>query len=222
MTAISRVFFPPKPLEAKEITFKTAVEAVNTQRIARITKAALFALSSVATTVTLVLTEASIISWTLAIPVILVTILTGIIFFRLNALDKRYLEGLDDTIRSSLAKKELERILLSSIPLKSEEVTKSLKDINRLLGSEIFEKDAIAHILLMQSKAALNQPLKSIAEFAFEQNKPIIISANSAWLEQGRYGLPSFELSVGVNWSGNPTDSLEVNYTRTNPTPKKN
>lgn len=212
MNVFNRVFFPQKLPEPNEITFKTAVNAVNAQRISRIVKAALFALSSIAATITLVLTEASIIKLPAAIPALLVTLAAGIVFYRLNALDERYLEGLDDQTRSSLAKKELERILLAKEALPPKEVEKSLKDVNRLLGGEIFEKDAIDQILAAQKLAALSETPKSIAEVALEQKTPITLSSASTWHEQGRYGLPSYERCNQVSWSGNPADSLEITY----------
>ena len=215
---ISKLFFPPTHPESTEVTFKIAMDALSTQRIARITKAAVYVFASIAATVTLVLTEAAIIAWPLAIPSIVVSVIAGLVFYRLNSLDKRYVEMLDDKTRESVAQKELERLFLSHDPLTEKEVKKSLNDINRLLGLEIFDKEAIDSILRVHSLAELKGSKTSLGEFAFEQNQPIVISATSVWFEQGRFSLPSYEMSVGVTWNGNPSDPICASYKMTEKT----
>ncbi|HEV8051330.1 MAG TPA: hypothetical protein VGP47_02465 [Parachlamydiaceae bacterium] len=212
---ISKLFFPPILPETTEVTFKIAMDALNTQRIARITKAVIYTFASIATTVTLVLTEAAIIAWPMAIPSIVVSIISALVFYRLNSLDKRYVEMLDDKTRESVAKKELDRLLLSDEQLTSKEISKSLNDINRLLGLEIFAKADIDNILRIHTDAALKGSKTSLGAFAFELNQPIVISSTSVWFEQGYFNLPHYEKSVGVTWNGNPSDPISTSYKKT-------
>lgn len=204
------LFFPPAAQqEPKEITFNDAIRDLNVQRIARIAKTIFFTISSIATTVALILTEASIFATWMAIPAFLTVLVAGAIFYRLNSLDSRYVERLTDATRESCIKKELERIFLSQEKFTPEEVTKSLNNVNRLLKFDVFDKEAIDNILSIQQN---DSNLKSIAEMAKEQNQSIAVALGSDWFEQGRFGLPSYNLSVGVNWSGIPTDPIVVKY----------
>lgn len=212
---VSRLFFPPSHQESTEVTFKTAMDALNTQRIARITKAVVYAFASIAATVTLVLTEAAVITWPLAIPSIVVSIIAGLVFYRLNSLDKRYVEMLDDKTRESVAKKELERLFLSDEPLTAKEVKKSLNDLNRLLGLDMFDKEAVDNILRIHGEAVLKGSKTSLGEYAFAQNQPIVISSAYEWFEKGLFNLPSYRTTVGVTWSGNPSDPICATYAKT-------
>lgn len=209
---IVNLFFPPTLPAAAEMTFKIAMEAVNQQRIARITKTAVFAISSIAATVCLVLSEASIVSWPILIPAITVSVLAGAIFYRLNSLDKRYTNGLDDKTRSQLAKSEMERIFLGKTPFSDKHVTKSLKNLNRFLGHEIFDKEAIERILMIKNEAHRNKAPKSIAEVGFEQLVPVAISHHIEWEEPGRFGLNSYQYALKVSWDGNPKTPIVINY----------
>lgn len=202
------IFFPPAQ-QNSEVTFDSAVQDLTTQRVARIAKAIFFTISSVATTVFLVLNETEVtLTWPLTISFILTALVAGLIFYRLNSLDSTYVERLTDEIREACSKKELERIFLSQEPFTQEEIAKSLNGINRLLNLEIFDKKAISNILFIHSQ----KESKSIGETAVEQNKPIAIALGSEWAEQGRFGLPSYELNVSVNWTGIPTDSIIIKY----------
>jgi hypothetical protein len=215
LNQISHLFFPPKLSAPSDITFKEALDATHTHKLARITKAALFALSSVAATVSLVLTEAAVIGWPFAIPAILLTVITGVAFFRLNSLEKRYAEGLDDVTRTSLVKKELDRILLTTPPLPKEETVQSFKAINRVLGNTILDLPEVIHTLYSQD---LTQSQQSLADLAHEHNQPLAFAYNVEWFERGHYGLPSYQFHVEIIWSGNLEDSIHVKYYKTEKT----
>lgn len=212
ITQISTLFFPPDQKDTAEISFKDAIQDLTTQRVARVAKAIFFTISSIAATVSLVLTESGVITWPLALPAILTTLIAGLIFYRLNSLDSQYVERLNDATRESCAKKELERIFLSREIFSPETVTNSLKGVNRLLGLDIFNREAIDNILCIQRNADFNAAPKSIGEMALEQNRSIAITLGADWFEQGRFGLPSYELSVGVNWTGILEDPIVVKY----------
>jgi hypothetical protein len=201
------LFFPPAPKDS-EVTFDSALNDLATQRIARIAKTVFFVIASVAATAAITLTEAGLLTWPLAIPAILTTLVAGLIFYRLNSLDSTYIERLTDPVKESCVKKELERIFFSQESLTQEEIQKSLNGVNRLLAFEVFEQPAIERILSVHRNAGA----KSIAEAAVEQNQSLGVNLGSKWTEQGRFGLPSYELDVGVSWTGNPSDSIVVKY----------
>ena len=212
-TQISNLFFPPEIPENREITFDAAIDALDTRRLARITKAALFALSSIVGTVMLILTETAVLTWPIAIPLVAVTLVAGLIFYRLNSLDSRYVEFLTDKTKEKLVQHELNRILLSPSTFTTEEVTKSLNCINRLLDMEAFDAVDRGHILNMHAESLLATSSQSIAEFAYELGKPIKIDSKADWFDQGRFGLPSFARKVEVVWSGIPNDNIHIIYT---------
>ena len=133
---IHSVFFPKTegPLD-----FPSAVNAIENQRIARITKIALYTLAAIATIATLVLTEAAVITWPIALPIIAVALVAGAAFYRLNNLDETYLAKLDDQTRMALAKKELETLFNSPAGSKTaKEIERTLCETNKLLGHAVF------------------------------------------------------------------------------------
>lgn len=201
------LFFPPEKQDL-EVTFDSALSDLAIQRVARIAKTIFFTIASVAATIAITLTESGIITWPLALPAILTTLIAGLIFWRLNSLDSSYIEKLTDEIRESCAKRELERIFLSEGLFTSEEVVRSLNGLNRLLNLEIFDQDIIDRILSLHVCAGN----KSLGEKAIEQNKPLAISLGSEWTEQGRFGLPSYDLNVGVSWTGVLSEPIVVKY----------
>jgi len=132
----------------------------------------------------LVLTETAVITWPIGIPLLLVTLVCAVIFYRLNSLDTRYVEALTDQTKERLIKHELDRILLSNTTYSAEEVTKSLKNVNRLLDMEAFDKKDLEKILSVHSEAMATGTNKSLAEFAFEQNKSLKIESAGEWFDQ--------------------------------------
>lgn len=209
---ISKLFFPPTQPESTEVTFKTAMDALQTQRIARITKAVVYAFASIAATITLVLTEAAVITWPLAIPSIVVSLVAGLIFYRLNSLDKRYIEILDDKTRETVTKKELDRLFINDELVTATQLKKSLSGLNRLFGLEVFDKEALENILRIRDEAELKGTKIALGAFAFEQKQPIVISSTFSTFEKGLFGLPSYETTAGVSWTGNPSDPIITTY----------
>lgn len=215
---VTHLFFPPVPPE--DMTIKTAIENLNTQRIARVAKAVFFTLSSIVLTAALALTEAAIITAPIAIPLVVISVITGLIFYRMNSLDERYVEGLTDKKRESLSKQELERVFLSETRSTNAELTKSLNHVNRLLRLEIFDEKAIKIILRLNDEAAL-EPI-SLGAFAFGKNQALNISCASEWLEHGQFGLSNYGFDVEVNWNGNPENPIQVKYLRKEKTAEGN
>jgi hypothetical protein len=211
-TQFNHVFFPQVIPESTPITMKDALSLLDTQRMARITKSALFALSSFAATVTLVLTQGAVISWPLVIPSILITVVTGLIFYRLNSHDEKYIERLNEETRQTLVKKELETIFLRKNAFEVKNIPQSLQNINRLLQCDIFSENDINNILNIQFCALDAKSTKPLAEFALEQNKPIIISSRFEWFSQGRFGLSSYDQIAQVSWNGDPEKKISVIY----------
>lgn len=211
-TQVSHLFFPPEIPESTPITMKDAMSYLDTQRIARIAKAALFTLSSIAATVTLVLTQTAVITWPLVIPSILISAVAGLIFYRMNSLDENYIERLNDETRKALVKNELETIFLKKNACEIEDISQSLRNVNRLLQCDIFPDSAINNVLNIQFQALDAKTTKSLAEFALEQNTPIVISSRFEWFQQGRFGLTSFDQAAQVSWNGDLEKEISVFY----------
>lgn len=202
---ISGLFFPKK-IEG-DISFDSALHDLATQRVARIAKTIFFTIASIALTVSLILTEIKI-TLPIAIPALITILTAGLIFYRLNSLDNTYVERLTDSVRENCVKKELERIFLSQESFTQEEIKKTLNGINLLLKLEVFDNEAINKIIHLESI----KNSKSLAEMAVEKNQSIAIDLGSEWIEQGRFSLPSYELNVGVKWSGKIDDTIVVKY----------
>lgn len=212
MTAIAmqigEIFRPTTPAE---LDFKSAVKAENTQRLARITNIALYAIMSFVATVIVVLNEAAIITWPITLTLIAVNLVIAGLFFRLRSIDRKYLQDFDDAKRSDILKNEIERIFHSPTPFEDKEISASLKGINRLLGNPIFDNELTEKILLANAAARKNTVIKSLAETAKEQNIEIDFSCHADWEEQGRFGLSSYKYSFDVVWSFIPGES-KVTY----------
>lgn len=209
MTAIAMqigdIFNPKTPAE---LDFKNAVKAENTQRLARITNIALYAIMSFVATLTIVLNEAAVITWPITLSLIAVNLVIAGLFFRLRSIDHKYLKDFDDAKRSDIVKNEIERIFHSQTTFEDKEIMTSLKGINRLLGNPIFDQALIEKILLTNAAARKNAIAQSLAQTAQEQNIDIDFACESEWEEQGRFGLPSYKYAYNVAWSFIPGESI--------------
>lgn len=194
--------------------FNAAVKSVDTQLLARITKVALFTLMSIAATAMFVLSEAAVIAWPLTLPVIATTIILGGLFFRLNSLDKTYVSWMSDDMRASLVKNELERIFHSKDLMSSQDLTKSLKAVNRVLGNSVFNEEKIQSILTINAYAQRTGNGLSLAETAQNQKVPIEFSCSSEWTEEARFGLSPFDYAFTVTWDPTP-GQIGVTYSCT-------
>ena len=199
--------FFPQPL--KGVTFTSAADATKMQQIARITKTALFAIFSFSMTTLMVLSEASFITWPLAVGLISVALITGGLFYLLHSLDHKYVDGLDDTKRANLAEEAINRIFHSKPLLSEMEITKTLKGVNSILGNTIFNKQQIFEIICLAKEANENQ---SIADVAAAKNIHLFESCTSEWEEKGRFGLPSYCYNFQVNWDSS-SGKVNVCYT---------
>lgn len=216
LNSFNSMFFPTKlPDCPDEISFKSAVEAANSQYLARITKAALFALSSIAATITLVLTEAALITWPLAIPSIIISLITGVAFFRLNYLDQVYMKGLEDPKRADLIKHELMKVFNSTPCPEKDQALQTLHGVNRLLKCEMFTEELILQISNLYEAETFEPKTKSLATLALELNCPIRISGATKWFEQGRYGLNSYQFEVDLSWEGTPDSEMLIFFKQT-------
>jgi hypothetical protein len=202
------IFFPQPP---KELDFKGAVAAIDTQRISRIAKSAIFAFSTALSTVTMILSEASIIAWPIILPLVAISVVAFGVFYRLNSLDKKYVSGLDDAKRTSLVQTEIEKVFHGKEKMDDVEVTKSLKGINQILGNVVFNDNFIKSILATNAEKTTSE--KSIAEIIVEkkQEKMMNFSCTSEWVEKGGFGLPAYKYTFTVKWSPVPLET-KVEY----------
>lgn len=192
------MFFPVKK---GNLEFSDAVNVIKLQQAARVTKAALFALASIAVTAIVVLAEASLIAWPIFLPALVVALITGILFYRLNSQDKKYVEGLDDSIRASLAKKELHSLLCErpAKEIKPKEIEDKLKGINLLLGHKVFTEDYRKRLIDFHRTC---EGSKSLSEEIKGKGANLEIAFKKEWQETGRFGLPSHKCSIDLKWEG--------------------
>lgn len=203
------VFFPKK---VEKVDLQSSLAAQNNQRIARITKTAIYIFAALATAAMIVLTEAAIIAWPVTIPVILITAIAWIVFYRLNKMDQQYTQDIDDKMRSDLCKKEMEKLFLEDTKGKELVVERTLTDLNQLLGHPVFEAPFISKVREIQTKRGES---KTLAEAAQLLSTPFTIDSQQKWREQGRYGWNSYEYEVKMAWSGKATEPIEVSYKKT-------
>lgn len=202
------MFFPKKPAS---IDFQTAIDALKLQQRARITKAALFAIATIALTAVVLLSEASLIAWPIFLPVVLVTIAVGVLFFRLNSLDNRYIEDLDGDqgLRASLAKQEIDRLFCSrpSSAIKKEEIDRTLQEINLLVGHQLFSPTFRKQVLDMHDRSAGD---KTLAESAEVLGVSLALECKKELQEKGRFGLPTYVRAIDMKWGGKKADAIEL------------
>lgn len=203
---IRAMFFPKKPVS---MDFTAAIDALKMQQMARITKAALFALATLALTAVVVLSEASMIAWPIFLPVVIVTLVAGFLFYRLNSLDDQYISGLDGNLRASLAKEEIDKLFCQrpSRELKKEEIESTLQNINTLVGHEIFCATFRKKVIDAHESC---DGEKTLAEFFEAKNIPFHIEGKREWEEKGRFGLSSYTRAIDIKWNGKKSDSIHV------------
>lgn len=205
MGAIWKPKAPETPLECK-----STLEAMRNQRLARITKTALYILATAATCTMIVLTEASVIVWSSALPAIALTILAWGAFIYLNKIDGKYLEGLNDNMRSAIAKKELENLFKSPLEtLTTKKIDDTLTDMNRLLNWEVFKKDFRENLTTLLKNP---QDKKTLAEVAKLPNSPLKLELEESWREKGHYGWNAKKCSLKITWSPQPEELIAVTY----------
>ena len=189
--------FAPQTLVAPIVLTKAA-QAIDAQRVARITKTALYALAAIGVVTTILLTEAAIVAWPVTLTVIAVTLVAGGIFYYLNKLDRRYQEGLDDKTRTELAQRELEKLFCSaSSDINMHQIDQQLSGVNKLLGHRVF------------SSALTNKLLGN------DTSGDLQIKCQQNWHEKGLYGLPAYDYEVDLAWSGKAGDAISVAYKET-------
>lgn len=207
-TTIRGIFSPPKN---ENPDFTSALAAIDRQRVARIVKAAVYIFATVTTAVSIMLTEAAVITWPIAIPTLLVTLAAWGVFWRLNRLDDRYVEELDDTRRMELAKKELERLLftqtLDTFP-DSQSLSKAFENINKLLSCEAFSQEFLKNIREIKERAPTST--KTLCDTAQELCTPLSIKCTRDEVEKGRYGNPSRKRNLELDWSGKRDDAITI------------
>jgi hypothetical protein len=205
VSQISSVFNPQVP-EIKD--YKAAIKAVDTQQTARITKIALFTFTAMVTMATVAFIEGGAITWPLALVAFAVAVVVGGLFVRLNMLDSHYIKWITDEMRESFITNELERIFHSTDLMNCEDLTKSLKDVNRLVGVDVFNKEHIYTILQLNREAAKNENLMTLAETIADQGISINFSSGLDWTKERGFGLNPIEYTFSLNWSPIPGQTV--------------
>lgn len=205
------VFFPKEP---EKIKFSAAVDAHETQRIASIARVALFAIATVATSITLVLTEAAVISWSAALPAIAVTLTVGYLFYRLYSLDQKHTAPFDDATKSLLVKGKLEKVFFEKALRTDDSLSIVMRGTNRLIGKNLFNEAFISKLLRLNKIKQETGSDKSLASIAKEQSMDLSIHHNDEWRENGRFGLPGYDYFLEIIWDGGDGSPIRVNCKR--------
>lgn len=188
----------------------TVMSAIERQRVARISKLAVFIFSTAYTLATATLAEAGVVTAAVALPALLVSLVFWGLFFRLNNLDDAYVEKIDDTVRQDLAKRHLERLLFE-VPLTEAEDLKQLYSgfahVNALLGTDIFTADAFKQFTSINFGS--HTP-KSLFEAAHEQAVPLSLDLQTEKFEPGRFGWPSRRRIAAIKWNGQKDSAIAV------------
>lgn len=188
MIRLPSLFFPKS---YDNIDFPTAIEMLEQQKLARITKTALFALATIGLMALCTLAELTVISVLISLPILLITVVAGSLFLRLNLLDQAYLEGLTEEKRPQLIKNSLDSLFNQST-YSNLEKRQTLLQINTLIGYPLFSSTLINQ-LTMNTEA---------------NSKPLELTHD--WIDQGRFGLSSSSRNIHVTWSGVQGDPFSV------------
>lgn len=180
MIRLSSLFFPKSH---DNIDFPTALAMLDQQRLARITKTALFAIATIGFTTLCTLAELTIIPPLISLSILLVTVVAGLLFLRLNLLDQTYLEGLTEKKRSELIKTSLESVFNQSTDSTLKKKP-TLIQINTLVGYPVFSPTLIDQLTI--NTITPSQPLELTHD----------------WIDQGRFGLSSSNRNIHITWSG--------------------
>lgn len=184
-----------------------ALDAIKQQQLARIAKVAIYTLAAIATTATIVLTEAAVIAWPTALPVIIVCLAAWALFYRLNTIDSRYTAELDDQSRSAMAKQALEELFQQPY-LTKEQVKQKIEEINTLLGCKAISEEYEQTIMTLLDQS----DNKSIQDRAKDKGISLALASKKEWDEPGRFGLDAYHRQVEINWDGSLAATLKVTY----------
>lgn len=194
--------------------FPSAITALDSQRLARITKIAIYALATIATVATLVLTEAAVIAWPIALPIIAVTLIAWAVFYHLNSHDDTYLGPLDAQTLAMLAKKELEGVFNWPAAVKTAaEIERTISDAHKLLGRQVFSPAFIQKITEKHLNAGKEEA--TATDGAAPTENPLRIDCQEEWPEIRGFGLAKHNCTLKVSWSGLPGEPLEVDFKKT-------
>lgn len=202
------IFFPPKN---EQMNMTLALAALDRQCEARVARLAVYVFATMMTGASIILTEAAVITWSITLPALLVAFVAWAIFGRLNTLDEAYVDKLDDSQRSLLAKAEIERLLFHE---KLEafnnvaDLVKAFENINRILGCRVFSSEFIRGVGALKKESANDG--KTLYEAAHEQNHPLSIDFKSEEFERGWFGRPPLQRNLECRWAGQKEDEVIV------------
>lgn len=205
---VQGIFYPQRN---ENINLASALAAIDRQRVARIVKTAVYVFASFATATSIMLTEAAAVTWFIAIPTLTITLAAWMIFWKINRLEMRYIEGISDKMRSDLAKSELDRLLFrQSIEAyrDTNELRKAFENINTLLACEAISPVFLKGIIEIKERAPASA--KTLHEVAQECCIPLSLSHSREKLEKGRFGHPSCSRMLEIKWDGKREEAIEI------------
>lgn len=201
--SISSIFPYLYPEQISTWDFQSSIEALKKERVTRISQIAQFILASTATTALIILTESSTIILPIVIPLMLITVVSWIIFFRMSSWVEAFTQDLEDQKRSEIAKQAFEQILIKSKmeELSYEEIDKFFQNLNQLLECPLFDDQFMQKLYLLKAESHQD---KTFAEAAIAKDVNLSFHYEQTQVISNLFGAPSVSLYLKAEWNGDP------------------
>ena len=191
--------------------FSIALEALKKERIAHIVRIAEFIFANIITIAAIALTEAEVVVWPIALPVVLIMAAAWMIFFRMKSWVDTFSQGLDEK-RAEIVKQEFQRLLKLKLNefSSNEQLIKPIEDLNHILGMS-FDPLFIQKLLILKEKSS---PDKTLLEAASEYQVDLSFNCDQKIQYRGWFGEPGIEYHLEASWTGKPEDEPRFKFTR--------
>lgn len=202
ISTIKQLAFPVHP---QPHNIESAQSAYETQKIARISKIAAYALACIGTIALIVLTGHVAVVWPVVIPVLAITSIFWAVFGRLHFLDSKYVEGVDNATRAGLAQGKVSHLLCNVQPHEVD-LRDELESLNKFLRKDLLTEEFINHVV----EAHQRNPDVPIVEAAEAHRISLEIDSDVSFTENNFFGLPAENCSYKMKWSGKATDEIAI------------
>lgn len=201
--SISALFPYLYPEQISTWDFQSSIEALKKERVTRISQIAQFIFASAVTTALIILTESPKIILPFVIPVMLITVVSWVIFFRMSNWVEAFTQDLEDQKRAEIAKQAFEQILIRSKmdELSYEELDKFFQNLNQLLECPLFDVQFMQKLNFLKAESHHDQ---SFAEAAIEKNVNLSFHYEQTQVIRNLFGAPSIRLYLKAEWNGDP------------------
>lgn len=202
-----------KPEKIEQWDFPKANQAEKKSLIAKISRTALFIFASITTVATIVLTDAAVVVWPIAGPILLITIISWLALYYLRNLEEQHTDGLDETKRAEIAKFEITNLFFEQ-KLGSLDLIQKFTSLNKILKSEIFSPDYIKKIEKLKDytdKTLFEAAQESNVDLSFDQKITVF---ERAWCKVDWQPDTGTEYTIEASWSGKKEDEIVIKITK--------